>query len=280
MARRRLATAPKRLPPVLAGATTSLFVLGVVAAPAAADHGHGGSAGWYDASDPAGYHVAAREPGRPGDHHGQTGRGHQTAAATSTVPPYCVQAAAAMRVTGVPGIIGGRPVVCGGHATPAVTPRQLAERAWNQLQLPLPSIRTAPPRSSAGLVGLPEWVWVPREQWQPMTRTATAGAVWAQVTAAPKRMVIDPGAGLPARTCPGPGAAYDPAKPASAQHTDCSYTYRRSSAAQPQDRYRVRATVTWGGSWTGSDGGGGALPDVRRSAAFGLRVAEAQGLYG
>lgn len=280
MARRRVAAPPRRLSPVLAAATTSMAALGLVAAPAAADHAHGGSAGWYDASDPGGYHIAVRTPGRPGDRSDRPRDGRPRAAATNTVPPYCKEAAAAMRVTGVPGVIGGRPVDCGAQAEPAITPRELAQRAWNELQLPLPNVGTAPPRGSQGLVGLPEWFWVRGGQSHPLTRTATAGAMWAQVTAAPKQLVIAPGAGLPARTCAGLGVAYDPTKPASVQQTDCSVTYRRSSAGQPMERYRVRVTVVWGGRWIGSDGDGGVLPDVRRSSSFGLRVAEAQGLYG
>ena len=169
--------------------------------------------------------------------------------------------------------------VCDAHQ-PSITPDVLAHQAWDSLRLPLPDVRTAPPRRSRGLVGLPEWVWVPHAQWRSLSRRASAGGVWAEVTAAPKHLIIYPGAGLPPVRCSGPGVAFDPVKPASVQHTDCSYTYRRSSATQPGGVYRVKVTVVWGGRWVGSGGAGGGLPDISRSTTFGLRVAEAQGLYG
>jgi hypothetical protein len=170
--------------------------------------------------------------------------------------------------------------ICNGPAgAPAVTPAQLAQQAWNELKLPLPQVGTAPPRGSAGLVGLPEWVWVPASQWRPLTKRADAGGVWAQVTATPKQVIVAPGAGLSPVTCAGPGTAYAPGRPASSQHTDCSYTYARSSAGQPGAVYRVTVRVVWGGVWVGSGGAGGTLPDISRSTTFGLRVAEAQSLY-
>ncbi|GAA4617242.1 hypothetical protein GCM10023195_76880 [Actinoallomurus liliacearum] len=196
------------------------------------------------------------------------------------LPPYCAEAAAASRVVGALSPIAGRPMVCGNEPASAVTPQELAQSAWKGLNLPIPAVRTAPPHGSEGLVGLPEWVWVPRGQWRSLSQKASAGAVWAEVTATPKQMVIEPGPGLPTVTCPGPGTVYDPVKPASGQHTDCSFTYRRSSAAEPGAVYRVKVTVVWGGSWVGSGGAGGALPDISRSTTFGLKVAEAQGLYG
>ncbi|WP_460344239.1 hypothetical protein [Actinoallomurus acanthiterrae] len=100
------------------------------------------------------------------------------------------------------------------------------------------------------------------------------------MTATPRRLVIKPGSDLPPVSCDGPGTTYDPAKPASTQHTDCSYTYRRSSVAEPGAVYRVTVTVVWSGAWTGSGGAGGTLPDISRSTVFGLKVAEGQGLYG
>jgi hypothetical protein len=230
---------------------------------------------------PHSYNPFARTPGR--DSAGppiQAGIQRSATDPKDRLPPYCAEAAAAGQIVGALGPIAGRPVVCGNDPAPAVTPQELARSAWKGLNLPIPAVRTAPPRGSQGLVGLPEWVWVPRAQWRPMSRKASAGAAWAEVTATPKEMVIEPGPGLPAVRCPGPGTAYDPVKSASGQHTDCSFTYRRSSAAEPDAVYRVRVTVVWSGSWVGSGGAGGVLPDISRSTTFGLKVAEAQGLYG
>lgn len=154
----------------------------------------------------------------------------------------------------------------------------LARQAWKELRLPLPAVHTAPPRGASGLVGLAEWVWIPRSQWRPLTRRVSVGGAWAQVTATPKQVVITPGTGLGPVICRGSGTAYD-SRRSSAQRTDCSYTYMRSSADQPGAVYRVNIRVVWGGAWVGSGGGGGVLPDISRSTSFGLRVAEAQGLY-
>jgi len=162
----------------------------------------------------------------------------------------------------------------GGAATPAA----LAQQALQELRPPLPIPETAPPRASGhGLVGAPEWFWVPAHQWAPLhARAATPnGAVWAVVTATPQRLTISPGGGLPAQACPGPGIAYSPSVPLSAA---CTYTYATSSASQPGAAYQVTVTITWAATWHGSGGTGGPLPALSTSATFPLRVAEGQAL--
>lgn len=157
---------------------------------------------------------------------------------------------------------------------PEATPAQLAATAWQRLRLPVPQVATAPPRGSEGLVGLPEWFWV--RNWGGHHNRVQAGGVWAEVTARPTSLTINPGAGQPAVTCHGPGIVYHRGRPAAEQDSDCSYTYRRSSAGLPDNAYRVTATVTWTGTWVGSDGSGGALPALSRSSTFAVRVAEGQ----
>lgn len=268
-----------RLSCLLASAATATMAIGVVPAQAMADeHEPGGSSGWYDSSDPGSYHIRVRQPGRA--RIASKTNPNTPAASRNISPPYCEEAAAGLYVATPLTFISGKPVVCGAGASPNVTPGQLATEAWKALQLPKPEIHTAPPRGTAGLVGLPEWVWIPRSQWRPLSKRAAAGGVWAQVTARPERLSIEPGSGLAARSCAGPGMAYDPARPASGQHTDCSYTYGRPSVSRPGAVYRVKVTVVWSGAWTGSGGTGGALPDLSRSSTFSLRVGEAQGLYG
>lgn len=178
--------------------------------------------------------------------------------------------------------VGGDVQVCepetgdGGSAGPS--PSELAATEWRRLPIPVPSVRTAPPRGSDGLVGLPEWFWV--TNWKTLTGRASARGVWAAVVARPQSMTIDPGDGRGIVRCTGPGIVYDESRRASRQRTDCSYTYSQSSAHERGGAYRVRVTVVWGGSWTGSDGSSGVLPPLSRSTTFRLRVAEAQGLYG
>lgn len=164
-------------------------------------------------------------------------------------------------------------------ANPGVTPEQLMQMALASLKVPVPAPDTAPPRGDRGLVGLPEWVWLPRGSWHPVTAQVSVGPVWARVTAKPVSISISPGGGQPGVSCPGPGTAYDPRLPASAQHTDCSVTYLRSSLQQPRNQYQTSVTVTWTASWTGSGGAGGAInPPLTQTTTFGIRVAEGQAL--
>lgn len=162
------------------------------------------------------------------------------------------------------------------HGKPAVSPKQLLTQALGQLQIPVLPASTAPPRGRDGLVGLPQWFWVPAADWQSRSVTVRAGPVWATATAAPTGLTFESGAGLGQVSCAGPGTAYDPAKPASGQHTDCSYTYLEPSAGQSGDAYQATLTVTWRVSWTGSGGVGGVL-DSALAVPYGFRIRVAQG---
>lgn len=218
-----------------------------------------------------GYKYGANSPGRSGPSRRPKSHStkHQSSESDATGPRDCQELSEYVQVVCAPEPEGSKP--------PKVSPAQLAMTNWAQMPIPAPRVRTAPPRRSAGLVGLPEWFWV--TNWRTITSRATARDVWVEVSARPQSMTIDPGNGSPVR-CTGPGTAYDKSRPASMQRTDCSYTFQRSSAHQPGGAYRVRVSVLWGGTWRGSDGSGGALPPLTRSTSFRLRVAEAQGLYG
>jgi len=170
--------------------------------------------------------------------------------------------------------------VGGGPAGPAVTPGELLAWAQDELVLPLPGVQTARPRAAGGLVGLPEWFWVPRAQWRPVTARVTVGAVWAQVTAVPQALQVQPGDSAPGTgiTCDGPGVpAVAGASPAAVAGS-CTHTYAQSSDGLPGNAYQVTVTMTWDATWTGSGGAGGALPPIGRPATFALPVAEAQAL--
>jgi hypothetical protein len=170
------------------------------------------------------------------------------------------------------------------NATPAssilqASPATLAQRAVNRLRLPSPTVGLNP--RGRALVNLPEWFWIPRSQWQALSQRTQAGPVWAQVTARPVSTTWDPGDSSAPVTCSGPGTPYDSSRPASEQSTDCSYTYTRSSADQPQsgpdpnDRFfTVTVTTTWAVSWVGVGGLGGTLPVMTRSMSFQLPVAQ------
>lgn len=174
--------------------------------------------------------------------------------------------------------IGTMLVTTGG--APAVTPQQLAQIAVADLIIPGPDPATAPPAGKDGLVGLPEWFWVPPAEWhQVQTAPVRAGPVWAVATATPQTVVFSPGGGLASVSCPGPGTAYDPQLPLAAQHTDCSYTYGQPSAGQPGNAYAAAVTVLWNVSWVGSGGAGGTVATGRPvTAPLELPVAAGEAL--
>jgi len=159
-----------------------------------------------------------------------------------------------------------------------LTPANLAKTVWAEITPPPPVPATAPPRGTDGLVGLAEWYWVPAASWQPIVKSIAVGRVHATVTARPVSLTFSPGRGLPTASCQGPGTAYNPARSASAQHTDCSYLFRQPSAGQPGGAYQVTVKITWTATWTGSGGAGGTLPDITRTAAFSLPVKQAEAL--
>ena len=159
---------------------------------------------------------------------------------------------------------------------PDVSPKQLLVQTLGELAVPYLQPATAPPRGTDGLVGLPEWFWVPAGEWHARSMTVTAGPVWATVVAAPIGLTFKPGPGLSPVSCTGPGTAYDSYKPSTQQHTGCSYTYERPSAGQPENVYHASLTVTWRVSWVGSGGSGGVL-DAALGVPVGFTIPVAQG---
>lgn len=157
----------------------------------------------------------------------------------------------------------------------------MARRAANQLVLPKPAARRNP--TGPALVNLATWWWLDPADWRPLTQRTQAGPVWAEVTATPTSTTWDPGDGSAPVVCEGSGTPYDLARPANAQSTDCSYTYRRTSGDEPQsgpsvnDRFfTVTVTTTWQVTWVGVAGSRGTLPVLTTSSSFPLAVAQRQ----
>jgi hypothetical protein len=170
-------------------------------------------------------------------------------------------------------------LVSAASATPQVTAQQLMIQAYGELRVPSPTPATAPPLGSDGLVGLPEWFWVPASGWHPRSVTVSAGPVWATVTATPLGLTFQPGAGMSPVTCQGPGTAYDPSEPSASQHTDCSYTYAQPSVGLPGNVYQASMSITWRVDWVGSAGAGGVLaPALSVPVALTISVAQGEAL--
>jgi hypothetical protein len=160
-------------------------------------------------------------------------------------------------------------------AEPGPAPVEVARSVLSEAPLPLPGVQMSPPPEIDQLVNLPTWLWV--DNWAPVSVTAALPDVGASVTvtATPTRVVWDMGNGDQV-ICAGPGTPYIPGS-GYQPSPDCGYTYRRSSAGQPDLRYQVSATMTWAASWAASGvAGGGPLGDVSTTTTFGVRVAEIQ----
>jgi hypothetical protein len=160
-----------------------------------------------------------------------------------------------------------------------VTPEQLAQQAYQLLVLPLPVPHFSPDvRTSSGLatvVGEHTWVWTDKNTWAAQSKRVQAGAVWAEVTATPTKLVFTPGADRPL-ACAGPGTAYTTAAGLHAASPDCDYVFE-----QPRDHVEATFAIQWSVSWTGSTGTApavGTLPPMTSRAAAGFAVAEIQSL--
>lgn len=162
------------------------------------------------------------------------------------------------------------------RAGPPVDPTVLRDEAIDRLLLPEPTVAMNPPGDQ--VVHIESWLWINEAIWTPRARSVSAGGVTTTVRATPRRVIWDMGNG-DSVVCHGPGTPYDPIRSADEQTTDCSYTYRHSSADQPGEAYQVTATVEWEVSWTvAGAAGGGALPAMFTTAPTAVRVAEMQAL--
>lgn len=162
---------------------------------------------------------------------------------------------------------------------PAVPPVVLAQEASKFVPAPPPGIELNPPVGSDHLVQLESWMWVDPATWGRRSATAAVPNESATVVATPLSVTWSMGDGSTV-VCRGPGVPYDTTRPPDGQHTNCSHTYRRSSAGQPGERYTVSATITWALSWTatGAVATSGTLPALLRTSTTTIRVAEAQAI--
>lgn len=159
----------------------------------------------------------------------------------------------------------------------AVSASALASDAWDVTRIPLPDINLNPSEERHQVVNVATWMWL--DDWSPVSATASAGDVTVTVTATPSHVEWDMGDGTVV-TCAGPGTPYDERRPAPEQSTDCSHTYTRSSASQPDVRYRIEATSFWRVTWVSTTGESGDLGVVGRTSTVRIQVAEIQALNG
>lgn len=144
---------------------------------------------------------------------------------------------------------GGKPFVVPNSQAPVADPATLAQTAVGTLQLATAQVNTAPSPPHAEVVGVEVWLWVPQNQWQPLTKTVTAGATSVTATATPEKIIWNMGDGSQPTVCDNPGQAWVSTYTDSAQ-TDCGYTYQTLSSSQPGGVFPITATISYDVSWT------------------------------
>ncbi|MEU6255332.1 hypothetical protein [Streptomyces sp. NPDC047043] len=162
----------------------------------------------------------------------------------------------------------------------AVTPKILAELAYNEVRVPGTKVTLAP--AGATKVNLPTWGWLDGADFKPVSVTASVPVlgISATTTAEPVSLKIDPGTS-DAVTYPSSGVCEikngrigEPyAKGKAGQTPPCGVKYLRSSG---DGTYPLKATITWKIHWTGSGGAGGNLPDGTFGATQAVTVQEIQ----
>ncbi|MEU5341008.1 hypothetical protein AB0H18_09250 [Streptomyces sp. NPDC020766] len=164
----------------------------------------------------------------------------------------------------------------------AVSPRILAEYAYDELPVPDTEFKSAPDGKST--VNLPTWIWLDRAKFRKISVTASlpGTGLSATTSAEPVSLHIEPGT-ADAETYPAngdctindDGSIGEPYAKGKADRTPpCGVTYLRSSGTD--DAYELKATVTWKITWTSTNGEGGALPDGTFGATQDVTVQEIQ----
>ncbi|WUU13571.1 hypothetical protein OG866_18495 [Streptomyces sp. NBC_00663] len=150
----------------------------------------------------------------------------------------------------------------------AIKPEILAALAYQHMTLPDTKVTLAPEATTK--VNLPTWAWLDKAVFDEVQATAAVNVpgfnIQATTTAKPVSLKLEPGTD-DAQTYPASGACTinadgsigEPyAKGKSDETPPCGLKYLRSSG---DGTYKLRATITWQISWTGTGGAGGDLPD-------------------
>ncbi|MHC3474474.1 hypothetical protein ACYF6T_38075 [Streptomyces sp. 7R007] len=165
----------------------------------------------------------------------------------------------------------------------AVTPKVLAEAAYNAIQLPSTKVTLAPTNTTK--VNLPTWAWLDKAKFKEVSVTAAldvAGLnIQATTVAKPVSLKLEPGTS-DSDTYPASGVCTlnaddsigEPYADGKADETPpCGIKYLRSS---DNGTFKLRATITWRISWTGTGGAGGDLPDGTFGTTQDVTVQEIQ----
>nr|WP_306814196.1 hypothetical protein [Actinomyces bowdenii] len=160
--------------------------------------------------------------------------------------------------------------------TPPVPGSVLARAAMKAITIPSPTVETNPKLGHKGatLVGYSTWVWATGDTPASITATATAGSTTAEVTASSSGLHLSaPDSEV---SCTGFGREWTPNEPDGAT-SDCMVSFNRSSA-HLGGTTPLKVQVTYGVTWSASDGTSGTLNSVTTSSQIDIPVAEAQTL--
>ncbi|MER7840154.1 hypothetical protein ABTY98_30745 [Streptomyces sp. NPDC096040] len=165
----------------------------------------------------------------------------------------------------------------------AVTPKILAEAAYDAIQLPDTKVTLAP--ADITKVNLATWAWLDKAEFKEASVTASLNAgglnIQATTTAKPISLKLEPGTSnaetYPASgmcTMNSDGSIGEPYAKGRADETpSCGIKYLRSSG---DGTYHLKATTTWQISWSGTGGAGGDLPDGTFGTTQDIKVQEVQ----
>ena len=157
----------------------------------------------------------------------------------------------------------------------------LQAQVIRQLPTPIPRIGPADEDENGYAYVQPNatYFWVDQGpgQWAVVSGSTSAGGISVTVSAAPVRLVVDPGDGSEPVICNGTPPAVTRANYRE-DIPGCSHTYLNSSAMAPNGQtFPVTATVVWHATWSASTGEGGDLGYVSTTSAVrDLPVAEIQ----
>ena len=158
-------------------------------------------------------------------------------------------------------------------------PGLLADLRSRALPRPTPVFEMLDPEFGWAYVRTPLDFRAGGESWREVSVTASAGPVWATVTAVPMALTFDPGdpAGAGSVTCTGTA----PIDPYIAESPgECSYVFTNSSSTSPHDGYHFLTTLSieWSITWVGAGGAAGTFEPYTTSTTTELAVAEVKGL--
>jgi hypothetical protein len=144
-------------------------------------------------------------------------------------------------------------------------------------QVAAPRLGWTPLGEDLTLVGTDTWLWVanPGDAYGTVSATASVPGITVTVTARARQVRWDMGDGQQV-VCATPGTPWQVGMSGDDPSPDCGHRYTRESGAAPGGRFRVRATVTWDVSWTGTGGLGGDIDPLQMAATRPLRVVELQ----